>query len=156
MPTVKELAAHLTRRATAELLRFVDATPADRITWKPAETGRPILEIVVECAGANYFHAKILATQAVPVRDQQEFAKFREENNTLEKAIASLKASTDAVVAQIDAFPEDRLDATIVMPFGPGVTRTFAEIMLNVFYHETYHTGQIAYIQTLYGDKKMP
>ena len=41
------------------------------------------------------------------------------------------------------------------MPWGDGMTETLANVMLHHFWNIVYHEGQIAYIQTIYGDREM-
>jgi hypothetical protein len=55
----------------------------------------------------------------------------------------------------IRAFPESDLNDTIHLPFFGGRDFTFESIMGVFLWNLNYHYGQIAYIQTLYGDHSM-
>ena len=51
--------------------------------------------------------------------------------------------------------PDERLSNTKWLPYNGGRDHTFLEMLDYVRWNCNYHTGQIAYIQTLYGDKEM-
>ncbi len=55
----------------------------------------------------------------------------------------------------IRSFPEERFRETQWLPFNGGREHTYLEMMEFPRWNLTYHLGQIAYIQTLYGDREM-
>ena len=61
-----------------------------------------------------------------------------------------MESSTQALVAAVRGFPEDKLSETIVLPFGPGMTKTFAQMFEMPNWNMAYHEGQINYIKNLY------
>jgi hypothetical protein len=154
MPTIQQLAAKLNRDVAAGLKRNAAAMPADRVSWKPMDVGRSALDQVAECALIARFGAGLLTDRTTPQMDMEAFQKARAELDTVEKAAAALDAGTDALCAAIEAFPAADLDKTIQLPWF-GEPSTFAEIMFLSYWNSVYHVGQIAYIQTLYGDKEM-
>ncbi len=53
------------------------------------------------------------------------------------------------------AVPDSALDDVISLPFAEGMTMSRAEVMMMTYWNYVYHTGQVAYIQRLYGDVEM-
>jgi hypothetical protein len=155
MPSIQQFAVQATREVAEALARTASAMPPDKQTWKPLDAGRTALDQVQECAGICYFAAQILQTRAVPPMDPDQMAQFKAENDTMEKALAALKAGTETYMSAIEAFPPEHLEETITLPFGAGYVRTFAQFMFLNYWNMVYHIGQINYIQTLYGDKEM-
>ncbi|NLI00558.1 MAG: DinB family protein [Chthonomonadales bacterium] len=155
MNPLKQAAAHMCTTAAQNLRINLEAMPADKQVWRPLDKGRSALEQVQECAVINGFFASILRDQAVPEMQWDAYKAACAALDTAEKAAEALSASAKQLVADIEAFPEDRLDATVTLPFHEGMVMTFAQIMFAAYWNMTYHTGQIAYIQTLYGDNEM-
>ncbi len=52
-------------------------------------------------------------------------------------------------------FPDEKFDDKFTLPFDGGQVITMKENMAYPMWNFTYHQGQIAYIQTLYGDRNM-
>jgi hypothetical protein len=155
MGTTKQVAAKVTAKATETLVINIEAIPADKQDWKPLDAGRSALSQIQECAIVGPFFAAILRDKAVPEMKDGEYEAACAKLDTVEKAVAALREGTGKLVAAIEAFPEDCLGDTIRMPFGPGFDATFEEIMFMAYWNMTYHEGQLAYIQTLYGDRDM-
>jgi uncharacterized damage-inducible protein DinB len=154
MPIINQLASSVTKRLSEDIIGLVEATPADKQTWKPLGEGRSVLEILVEVAGTNLYAAKLLATRELPAWwDDDAHAKFAADNDTVPKAVATLRSSVDALTRAIDRFPATSWDDKVALPWDGGMSRSYNEVALLGFSHMTYHQGQIAYIQTLYGDK---
>jgi len=154
MPTIKQLAAKLNQDATDSLLRNAAAMPADKLEWSPLDAGRTAHNQLAECAVIAKFSVYTLNTRTVPKFDHEAFGKAMAELDTVEKAVAMLKENTDLMVSAIEAFPDEELDTTILMPYSP-TPLSFAEVMFGPYWNTVYHIGQFAYIQTLYGDGKM-
>ena len=154
MPTIQQLAAQLNREAAASLQSNALAIPADKVTWKPLEMGRSVLSQIVECALITGYAANILSALKMQDHDEASHAQAKAELDTIEKALAALQANTDKLVAVIEAFPTEELDNTLQLPWLPE-PQSFAKLLLMSYWNNVYHIGQIAYIQTLYGDKEM-
>jgi len=154
MPTINTLAAQLIRRASGDLARIVTLTAPDRLEWSPLDEGRTVLDQVIEVAKATEIGARTLEARGRIKLDPREFDEHKAKCATIADALASLSQATDRIVAVIEAFPPQHWDDTINLPFGEGVDRSFAELAMMHYWHMTYHYAQIAYIQTLYGDKE--
>jgi hypothetical protein len=53
------------------------------------------------------------------------------------------------------AMPDERLAETKWLPFNGGRDHTYLEMLEYPRWNATYHLGQVAYIQTLYGDREI-
>lgn len=152
MSEIQSAAARMSRAAAETLAANLEAVPAEKQDWRPLDAGRSALSQVQECAVINAFFAAILRTRAVP---EMEYEARTAALGTAEKALAALRASGAELGEVIEAFPTEDLGGTIVLPFGPGMTMTYGQVMFAAYWNMTYHEGQIAYIQTLYGDTAM-
>jgi hypothetical protein len=148
MNDVKALLAQLNRSAAESLARLADQMGGS-ITYQPLDKGRSALNQMVECAGLNLLVARILETQTVPELDGSALERLYRENDTADKALALLSGGTDRLVKAIEAFPTEKLDDRVTLPFGGGMEKSFAEVALMCYWNMTYHEGQINYIQTL-------
>lgn len=155
MPGVTELTANLTHFIAQVLVTNLQAMPPDRQTWKPMETGRSALDQIQECAIINGMMAESVRTGQIGKMDFDLYERQKAELDTAEKAIARLLENTAKLTAAIRAYPADRLDEMVTLPFGSGMTMSAAEYLMMAFRNMNYHFGQISYIQTLYGDDKM-
>ncbi len=153
MGTIKQIAIGMIRQSTQGLTGNLNAMPADKVTWKPMDAGRSALDMTVECAIISQGTAETLTTREDPTMDHEAWKRLQEETDTAEKAMRLFQEGTDALIAAIEAFPEEHLQDKVTMPWGMVIS--FAELMMMVYWNNTYHTGQIAYIQTLYGDNQM-
>lgn len=154
MSKLQGLAINLTRLAAEQVWRSVRAMPEERTVWQPSETARTVLHQVVECGGMNAFLADALTARALPPFDISMLSKLQAEHDTVNKALALLEHGTDRLVSAIEAFPDAHLEETLLLPFGGGMEKSFAEVMLIPYWNMTYHLGQINYVQTLYGDRE--
>jgi len=74
---------------------------------------------------------------------------------TPEKAIAALQASAAELTAAMQSLTDDQLQTEVALAFGPGMQVTVQQMLFFPYWNMTYHQGQLAYIQTLYGDREM-
>lgn len=147
-----------TRMALDDLFRTAKAVPPDKIEWKPLEEGRSVLDQLQECAQAPEFFRTVLEERACPPFDEEKWKqslKERKEWDTIEKCEERAKVNTEKLLETIRNFPEEDLDVMVYFPFQGGLLRSVADIMGFHYWNLVYHTGQINYIQTLYGDKEM-
>ncbi len=155
MSSTKQAAAMMTAKASENLAANIEAMPADKQDWKPVEGTRSALSQIQECAVINPFFASILRDRAVPEMKPGEYEATCARLDTVKKAVGALSEATKGLVAAIEAFPEELLGDSITLPFGPGLPMTFEQVMFAAYWNMTYHQGQIAFIQTMYGDHEM-
>lgn len=93
------------------------------------------------------YAALVLQERAVvPYHDMNE--RFRV--MTREELLAELPSSLEAYRAAVLSFPEANYDLVLQAPWG---NMTFFENLSYPGWNLVWHTGQINYIQTCYGDQ---
>ena len=147
--TIPEVAVELTREAAEVLIAVATATPAERLAWKPLDSGRSILEQLAECSVANRKWAAILRTGVYANLPEGTYARAVHEATDLTSAVHMLRKATSELTAAIGSISPDRLGDTIETEWHPY---SIARCCLHAYWNMTYHEGQINYIQTLYGD----
>ncbi len=125
------------------LLKAARTVPPDRQNWKPAPGGKSPHDIVAHLAMANSFFAALLRGGAPSeMRSTQSYADalklFEESKAELTQTIRSIDPAT---------FNQKR-----TMPWGEE--RTLKDLITSPMPHMAYHWGQIAYLQTLWGDSE--
>ena len=68
---------------------------------------------------------------------------------TLDQCEENGRRNSEAFAAFVRAFPDERLNDVITLPFGGGTSHTVAEMMLSHYWNCSYHEGQINYISSL-------
>ena len=131
------------------LWKTVRATPEEKLDWKPAETSRTARELLNELITSTKGSAAMLVELKAPSGDMDWSGDTTLSVDEMEKAH---QASSDAFLAAVSAFPEDKWHEVLELPWG---TMSFFDIASYPYWNLMYHYGQIAYIQTLYGDKDM-
>lgn len=154
MITVQSLAVDLNNGVVETLKKAALSTAEDKQTWKPLDEGRSALDQIAECALITDFAAKMLIEKACPEFSNEAYGAGIAALDTMDKAIAALDASWANLKSVILDFPTEDLEKSIMLPWFPD-PQTFANIMFIALWNNTYHIGQINYIQTLYGDKEM-
>ena len=153
--TAKELICTLNDQATEGLFRAARAGAADKLEWKPGEKARSALDIARECALSPTWATELLETRKMPEFNETTMAEYEAKKNaipSLDAAEALAKENVAALNAAIGAFPESDLRVTMHVPFGPNPNWPFYNVMMLHVWNCHYHTGQLNYIQTLYGD----
>ena len=154
MPNIQELACKMNTEVINGLKKSASAVPADKQTWSPLDQGRTVVNQIAECALITSFVASTISGQAMPEFDGAAYEAGMAGLNTLDAAIAALDTSAAELNAAISEFPTDELDTKITMPWFEE-PQSFTDIFFIAYWNNTYHIGQINYIQTLYGDKEM-
>ncbi len=134
-------------------MKVYESMPVNKLEWKPEEgNGRSALDIMHECIVADKFSAATISSGAFPDLD---WAGERSKAAAIPvgELVSQFKAGGEALIVVVKSLDENRLD--ILFEF-PGSERkwTFAELLFLPGSHLDYHTGQINYIQTLYGDRE--
>ena len=146
-----------TRAAAEEFWRYAKAVPEDKADWKPGEGARSVLDMCREIARTPLWADEIFSDKPMD---------FSEESMAKEMEIMAQWTTIDQCREEFDrnvanfyevarTMPDERLNHTKFLPFEGGRDFTFLEMLEYPRWNLTYHTGQIAYIQTLYGDREM-
>jgi hypothetical protein len=141
--------------AKGGLIHRLNTTPDDRINWSPSETCRTPVQLVAHAADSvRHIHGTLDGrTFSIPTTEEAECV-FREHDRqftTREAVLALLETNSAAYVAWLDTLTEDRLDTQVRMPYNLG----FAPMTLALSFqadHLNWHTAQLDYVQTAYGD----
>jgi uncharacterized damage-inducible protein DinB len=126
--------------AEDKLLALAEATPAEKLNWRPAEGVRTTGEVFAHVAAANYFLPTFWGVKMPEGVDPRSFEK-----SNLDKAgaIARLRQSFEHARAAVTSAPAADLDKGIEL-FGRKSTQRGAMLVIASHAHE--HLGQaIAY-----------
>ena len=151
--TAQEYVVAATKLSMEEAFRYIRVVPAEKLDWKPLETGQSVLSMARELAKCPDWAYGILSSE-----DLSESASDWQDWATLDDCEAALAPKLERFCNFVAAFPAERLHETKDLPFGPGGSmKTFPmwELLDYPRWNASYHQGQIAYIQTLYGDKDL-
>ncbi len=148
----------MTKSATEHLFRTARPMPPDKLTWKVQDQGRSALDQIQECAQSSLWFAPMLVNQRAPEFTEEGMAaaaKQRAAWTTLDACEKACKEHNKALFQAVRDFPEADWNKEIKLPFGENFVASMADIALFHYWNLVYHTGQIGFIQTLYGDRDM-
>jgi hypothetical protein len=146
-----------TRAAAREAFKYAKAVPADKLNWKPLDAGRSVLDICKEMAQCAGWSTQILGGGFGEWNEETQAEMERKTSSwtTAEACEEECNRQLDAYFAALRTFPEERLSEKFQLPFEGGPEITLKQNCEYPLWNFQYHQGQIAYIQTLYGDKNM-
>ena len=149
---VQDYIADQAREAAAQAFRYAKAVPADKLDWAP-EGGRTVLGMCRELALCPTW-ALVAFGQEIWNDEVQRAAREQEATWTTAAACeAEFARRFDPLDIFLRGMTDEDLSRTKWLPYNGGRDHTWLEMTDYVRWNCTYHTGQIAYIQTLYGDK---
>ena len=152
----QDFIAEETLRAMEGLIHQAKRVPADKIEWKPLESGRTVLDQMQECAVIAAFYPIVLKTFAMVEMNDTMMATYRSERSgldSIEKCEAKLRENTARAIEAILAVSDEDMQKEMTF-FGPEPWKV-SSVMNAHAWNMHWHTGQICYIQTLLGDKAM-
>lgn len=155
MPTIQQQIVQVSKEAIAEFYRYLLAIPQDKLEWQPMEVGQTALDMAREIAVTPIW--ALQAMGYLPITTEDRAAIRNEMESWLDVATCQAKAQenlekwAEVVLSMEDA----KLAETKWLPYNGGRDHSYLEMLEYVRWNATYHTGQVAYIQTLYGDKDM-
>jgi len=148
---LQESAAAATEKSLTVLLYEVGRTPDDRLSWKPSDTARSMLEILAECTLVTRNWAEILALGET-LSGEAYFSVFSGLDALLsrEAVVEAFAAATAQLVSVIRGIPDEKLSDELQLFWGESAP--LGSWLHWVAIHNSYHLGQICYIQRQYGD----
>ena len=152
---LQDLIINQTRYAMDEAFRYAIAVPEAKLTWKPLDSGRSVLEMTRELAMCADWGYDALTGKGMEEEANSESVMEWDAWLTVEECKQAATIKLERFYALVSSYPDEKLTLTLELPYGPdGSMRTFsmAEMMNYPHWNAVYHQGQIAYIQTLYGD----
>lgn len=156
--TSKDLLIHIISESVEQLFKYAKAVPPDKVSWSAGGDARTTLDICQECVQAPKWTIDMLETRSVggDFSDDAWAAIMaeRQQWDTVDKCEAEANLRTAKLIETIKAFPDAEMSDTLFLPF-TGKDHPYWDIMLYPYWNNTWHTGQIAFIQRLLGDKQM-
>jgi hypothetical protein len=122
----------------------------EKAQWRPLDKGRSAAHQAAECAMICDLCTLTFANDVFP---EVNWETFMAENNALsadtEKTLATLAVNAEKLCAVVASASAEKLATMVTLPFGPDMHESLAEIALYAYWNNTYHEGQINYIQVL-------
>lgn len=155
---LQEHMIEVTRVAAEEAFRYAGKVPRDKLEWAPLEAGRSVLDICRELAVCPTWALDTINNKDLSQWTEEDTAKARAQADqwkTADDCFVECKRRLEELFELYRTMPDERLTETKWLPYEGGRDFTMPEMMDYPRWNFNYHTGQIAYIQTLYGDKDM-
>ena len=154
---VQDYIPDMAKQEAAMAFRYAKAVPADKLDWSPPEGGRSVLSICRELAMTPTWTLSAFGQETREWNDEAAQAQRKEMEQWT--TVEACEEQFNQRFAKVDAFFRGMSDADLAktkwLPYNGGRDHTYLEMMDYPRWNCTYHLGQIAYIQTLYGDKEM-
>lgn len=148
----------VTQKAADEAFKYARSVPADKVDWKVSETARSVLDQCQEMALCPKWAQDIVTDQPQPEWNDEAFAAMNAEKaqfDTIDKCQAECNRRLQDLFEVYRSMPDADLAKTKWLPYDGGRDFTMVEMMDYPRWNFNYHLGQIAFIQTVYGDKEM-
>ena len=127
------------KRAKKWTLDYVDAMPAEAMSFKPKPEVRSFAEQMLHLAFWNYGLVEFTGGKANPYGKEEKNLESRQDLQTKEALRKTVEASYDNVIAAVGALDEAKLLEAVPF-FKTKVTRfTVLTVALD---HQTHHRGQ--------------
>ncbi|HEX8834629.1 MAG TPA: DinB family protein [Abditibacteriaceae bacterium] len=136
------------------LTRTAQAVPEDKLTWKPLDNGRTVLDVLGEAAQTSKMVTQMVLSNGEEMPSREAFQQMRAERADWdrEKCLQELQTNSNALIEAIGTKTEEQLAKPIYSPMGGGMTQPLAFWSMMAYRTFMSRTAQINYIQTLYGD----
>lgn len=138
----QDLESRRLQTQTNFFVQTAEQIPEYKANEKPSETAMSAREIVDHCTETNAAMGRMLG-EDVPNYDPSSAESF-------ETALKVFQTSCDRLSETLANVPDDRLDEEVETSGGQAMPIT--RIMSIPAVHVGYHWGQLAYLQTLWGD----
>ena len=155
---IQDYLIEVTRAAADEAFRYAKSVPEDRLDWSPEGQGRSVLNLCRELAMCPTWCQEVITREGPPEWSEEKAAAIKAEQEqwkTVDDCRAECDRRLEALFGFFRGLSDEDLGRTKWLPYGGGRDFTMPEMMDYPRWNFNYHCGQIAYIQTLYGDKDM-
>lgn len=149
--------ATATKQAADEAFRYAANVPDDQLEWSPLDKGRSVLAQCREMALTPTWAIETIEGKPHEY-NEETIAAFKAEElqwTTVEQCRAECHRRMGPLLEMMRSMPDERLSDTRWLPYEGGRDFTMVEQMEYPRWNFNYHLGQIAFIQTLYGDREM-
>lgn len=125
--------------------------PADKQEWKPDSEMNSPKELLEHIAAGNAAFATAIAGKPFDIEiDKADRRKAKIPSEKMEEAISNVRSTGAKLVQSINGLSEDQMSARRTMPWGEEWD--IPRLLTVASAHITYHWGQLAYLQTMWGD----
>lgn len=149
-------AANAFRQAVGRIRHAFDTTADDRLDWSPSPSARSPLQIMAHAAWAiGGMHGMLEGNTLKTLDPKQADVEFREwesQFQTKDQVLDYFEEKSSAYLSWLDALTLERLLGNVELPFGMGQAPMTAALGFMAD-HLNWHAAQIAYVQTIYGDR---
>jgi uncharacterized damage-inducible protein DinB len=152
---IQDLVVLVSREAGAEFFRYAKAVPVERLEWEPLETGQSVLSMCREIVQTPEWASDVLNDISRTDAERQDRALKAKGWSTVEACEREFDSRFEQWALVVSNMPDQKLAESKWLPFNGGREHTYLELLDYVRWNCAYHTGQVAYIQTLFGDKAM-
>lgn len=157
--TVQEYIIESTDRAVEEFFRYAKGISDEKLDWSP-EGARSVLSLCRELTMTPTWAIGTIDGSFKHEDWNEETMKAMEEEQsqwkTVEDCETECKKRLEVLYAYYREIDDSRMATeTKFLPYEGGRDFTMAEMMEYPRWNFNYHTGQVAYIQTMLGDNKM-
>jgi hypothetical protein len=146
-----------TQRAAEEAMRYARAVPVDKLDWKVLGEGRSVLDQAREMAKTPDWAYDIIAGSTSEWNEEtmeQQRAEM-EQWKSIDDCMTVCNEKLRRLFDLYRSIPDEQLTETKWLRYEGGRDFMYLEMMDYPRWNFNYHVGQIAFIQTLYGDKEM-
>ena len=151
---LQDFIADSAKQAAQEMFRYARSVPADKLDWAP-EGGRSTMSMVREIGMTPTW---TMAAFGEMEWNEDAFANQQKEMEswaTVDACEEQFNQRFEAVDKFFREMKDEDFSKTRWLPYNGGRDHTFLEMTDYPRWNANYHTGQIAYIQILLGDKEM-
>lgn len=154
LPEIAQAKADFTA-ARDRLLDSLANTPDDRIAWSPSPTARSIAHQVAHVArtvkNLQALFGGMPPNRAGSAEADSTFREWEQQFTTRGEVVEMLEQNCNAYLAWLDTLTPEQLARIVELPFGLG-QGPVRDLLAFQISHMQWHTAQIDYIQTIYGD----
>lgn len=149
---IYDLVQNMTNGAVEMLFRYAHAVPEDKREWRPAPEATTVMEILRENAVLPFMLAQVLRKRPQQAEESvwEEVQKKAGDLSTVEACERACRAGTAEMLQALREVSPDELQQSVVLPW--RMTSNLLQAAMVHYWNLTYHLGQVAYIQRLYGD----
>lgn len=153
--TANQLSSDLIQ-ARDQMVNLINTTPDDKLNWSPSPTARTPIELVGHTAGAFGPFIGMLQNEAGspggfdPTSFDSHLREIDKEFKSKEQVLKLFHDGCDKYLNYIDSLDEAALAKEIIFFTGPMPRIKLLPIGVN---HTLSHAGQLAYLQTIWGDR---
>lgn len=140
--------------STERLLHLLSFVPDDKLGWSPSPTSKSTLRLLTHVSRSDRFFANVIGgtmPSAMPTVEEF-FADLHKADPSVasrQDGMALLRESTTALLAAFDTVTAETVEASTSSPVGDYPTSFWIGIAKE---HRITHTGQLEYLQTIWGD----